>query len=237
MGNEAKLLKLTKQDVMDYLLQKGASAVMDTATVADILNRSMQTVQRCTREGKLSCDKSVFNRFMFTIDDVADFVLRNPRLIRTNQRLELSDERIKTIRRIVFKQWKTLADDMGIDDLIAEIQCRILQTRSTPNSERFFGGVVQNILLNIYRERKKKIQTVPLDVVEYKAHTEDESSHVMDDERDIEDTRATFSSNGVIADMSDHERRVRGEAMMLMAEIPLEDVKAIVRHYMGETNV
>ena len=96
---------------------------------------------------------------------------------------------------------------------------------------------MQNILLNIYRERKKKIQTVPLDVVEYKAHTEDESSHVMDDERDIEDTRAAFSSNGVIADMSDHERRVRGEAMMLMAEIPLEDVKAIVKHYMGETNV
>jgi hypothetical protein len=126
--------------------------------------------------------------------------------------LELTDENIELIRRIDFKNWPTLIEAMGADDLIAEAQVRFLETRRTASSENAIGGVIQNIFHSIYREYRRKIDTIPLN-----------------ENRKADDTESNTGGD-IETDIEDDERNIRAEARRLINELPLSYVKSFLRH-------
>ncbi len=206
-------MSFTKQGLVDWLTSKGAAAVMDTQTVAGLLNRDAQSVRRYAKRGALKCDMRLPNRAVYHIEDVAEFLLANPALcVFNHERLELTDETIELIRRIAFKNWPTLIEAMGADDLIAEAQVRFLETRRTASSENAIGGVIQNIFHTIYREYRRKIDTIPLN-----------------ENRKADDTESNTGGD-IETDIEDDERNIRTEARRLINELPLIYVKSFLRH-------
>ena len=158
--------QFTKQGVIEYLESRGGKAIMDTRAVAAILERDMQTIRRYAKRGELKCDMSVFNRAVYSIEDVADFLLAHPSICgMSKNEFQLTEKTTELIRRIACKNWKPLVDRLGLDDVVVEVQLRLLKKRSVFRGEDL-GGVIQHILANIYRKAQRQVSTIPLSQVE-----------------------------------------------------------------------
>lgn len=158
--------QFTKQGVIEYLESRGGKAIMDTRAVAAILERDMQTIRRYAKRGELKCDMSVFNRAVYSIEDVADFLLAHPSICGMSKtEFQLTEKTTELIRRIACKNWKPLCDKLGLDDVVVEVQLRLLKKRSVLCGEDL-GGVIQHILANIYRKAQRQVSTIPLSQVE-----------------------------------------------------------------------
>ena len=113
--------QFTKQGVIEYLESRGGKAIMDTRAVAAILERDMQTIRRYAKRGELKCDMSVFNRAVYSIEDVADFLLAHPSICgMSKNEFQLTEKTTELIRRIACKNWKPLVDRLGLDDVVVE---------------------------------------------------------------------------------------------------------------------
>ncbi|MBP5670837.1 MAG: helix-turn-helix domain-containing protein [Victivallales bacterium] len=208
--------RFTKQGVIDWLTSKGAAAVMDTQTVSQLLGRSQQTIRRFAKTGRLKCNMAVYNRAVYFLEDVAEFLLANPSLcVFNSETLELTKERIELIRRIGFHAWRPLLDACGADDVFSEVQMRFMQTKKTDSSK--IGAVIERLFSTVYRKYRRKIDTKSLEEI---PNIEPYETNVN---IDIEASRAEN-------DIDDDEVNIRAEARRLINEIPISYVKSFIKH-------
>jgi len=211
-------MSFTKQGLVDWLTSRGATAVMDTRAVAAILERDMQTIRRYAKRGELKCDMRRFNKAVYYIGDVAEFLLANPSLcVFNSETLELNAERIALIRRIGFHAWRPLLDACGADDVFSEVQMRLMQTRLTNKAENAIGAVIERLFANIYRKYRRKIDTISFD--ENRKMDNSETNVIVD----TEDSRAT-------CDTEEDEQAIRAEAVQMMMNLPIDYIRAFLRH-------
>lgn len=157
--------QFTKTGVMEYLSKKGATGIMDTRSVAGLLGKDMQTIRRYVKSGRLKANMEVYNRAVYTLEDIADFILANPSVMcMSRKEFKVTDNVTELIRRIAYANWKTLTERIGIDDLVSEVTLRILQKKTIADGEDI-GGVIQHILADIYRKSNREVKTVSLNEI------------------------------------------------------------------------
>lgn len=200
---EIILQKLTRESVTAYLIQRGAGAVLNTRTVAKLLNRDVQSVRRFVKTGRLKCDMSACNRAVYRLENLVSFVLQNPRYVIPSQKFELTDEIIELMKRIAYAHWRPLVDAVGIDDLLGDAQLRLM--RQTIADESVIGAVIERTFAAIYRSRQRHVQTIPLD--------------------------ESITAEAKTTDSEDGDEDVRAELARLAMTIPIDEVRDIVRYY------
>lgn len=200
---EIILQKFTRESVTAYLIQRGAGAVLNTRSVAGLLNRDVQSVRRFVKTGRLKCDMSACNRAVYRLEDVVSFVLQNPRYVIPSQKFELTDEVIELMKRIAYAHWKPLVDAVGIDDLLGDAQLRLM--RQTITDESVIGAAIERTFAAIYRSRQRHVQTIPLD--------------------------ESITAEAETTDSEDGDEDVRAELARLAMTIPIDEVRDIVKYY------
>ena len=199
--------RFTKQSVIDWLKANGGKAIMGTEDVSRLLRRSQQMIRRYAKAGRLKCDMAVYNRAVYSIEDVAEFLLAHPQICVCNREMmELTPETDELISRIGFKYWKPLLDACGADDVFQEVRMRFIQTRKVDNSK--IGAVINRLFSNIYRKYRRTIDSKP-----------------FDENRNIDGIESNVN-----LDIEDDEQVIRAEAVRLMNAIPIEFVRAFLRH-------
>lgn len=202
--SEIILQKFTRESVTAYLIQRGAGAVLNTRSVAGLLNRDVQSVRRFVKTGRLKCDMSACNRAVYRLEDVVDFILVNPRFVATTRpRIELTDEVVELMKRIAYAHWRPLVDAVGIDDLLGDAQLRLM--RQTIADESVIGAVIERTFAAIYRSRQRQVQTIPLD--------------------------ESITAEAETTDSEDGDEDVRAELARLAMTIPIDEVRDIVKYY------
>lgn len=200
---EIILQKITRESVTAYLIQRGAGAVLNTRSVAGLLNRDVQSVRRFVKTGRLKCDMSACNRAVYRLEDVVSFVLQNPRYVIPSQKFELTDEVIELMKRIAYAHWRPLVDAVGIDDLLGDAQLRLM--RQTIADESVIGAAIERTFAAIYRSRQRHVQTIPLD--------------------------ESITAEAETTDSEDGDEDVRAELARLAMTIPIDEVRDIVKYY------
>ena len=209
-------MRFTKQGLVDWLTSKGAGALLNTVEVARLLKRDTQSIRRYVKHGALKCDMMRFNKAIYRIEDVAEFLLANPQICICNREtMELTNEADELIRRIGFKHWKPLLDACGADDVFQEVRMRFLQTTKTDSSK--IGAVIERLFSKVYRKYRREIDTKSFEE-NRKIDMNETNVNV-----DIEDSRAEN-------DIDDDEVNIRAEARRLINEIPISYVKSLVKH-------
>ena len=201
--SEIILQKFTRESVTAYLIQRGAGAVLNTRSVAGLLNRDVQSVRRFVKTGRLKCDMSACNRAVYRLEDVVSFVLQNPRYVIPSQKFELTDEVIELMKRIAYAHWRPLVDAVGIDDLLGDAQLRLM--RQTIADESVIGAAIERTFAAIYRSRQRQVQTMPLD--------------------------ESITAEAETTDSEDGDEDVRAELARLAMTIPIDEVRDIVKYY------
>ena len=191
---------------------------MNTRSVAGLLGRDMQTIRRFAKTGRLKCNMTVYNRAVYKLEDVVEFLLANPALcVCKREMLELTAEADELIRRIGYNNWRPLLDACGADDVFQEVRMKFMQTRKTYNSENAIGAVIQRLFADIYRKYKRSIDTKLFD--ENRKINNSESNA----DNDIEDSRAT-------GNIDEDEQAIRAEAAQMIMKLPIDYVRAFIKH-------
>lgn len=206
----ATLITFTKKGITEWLESRGAGAILDTRAVARLLDRDVQSVRRYAKAGKLKRDMSICNRAIYRLDDVVSFILDNPRyVLASSPRFEMTDDVIELMRRIAYAHWRPLVDAVGIDDLLGDAQLRLM--RQTIADESVIGAAIERTFAAIYRSRQRHVQTIPLDEAETTSDNTESTS----------------------TDSEDGDEDARAELAKLAMEIPIDEVRDIVRFYTG----
>lgn len=155
---------MTKTGVIEFLRKNGAGDLMNTAEVAILLKRDTQSIRRYVKKGALPCEMKLYNRAIYKIEDVADFILANPQIALWPRHTFMpSKENIEMIRRIIFKNWEVFAKEYGIDDLASEVLVRMAKTTRTGDSKEELAAAIQRVIYKIYIKFRKQPKTVSLD--------------------------------------------------------------------------
>lgn len=154
----------TKVAVREFLEERGMKGLVDSWALATILGTITQrTIRNLTNTGKLKSVNPNSAPFVYTLEAVVDFLMSNPKYIaQRRETWAVTEDTSTLIKKILYKSWRTMLSFMEEDDVIAEVQCRMLKT---PKSECSEGRVIIRILGKIYREHKRRIQTVSLDKI------------------------------------------------------------------------
>lgn len=162
--NEEVPKTITKTGIIDFLRKKGAGDLLNTQDVARLIKRNIQTVRRYAKSGELKSTKVIYNRAVYEIGDVADFVLTHPQIaLWPRQVFEISEKNIELIRRIVFKNWGVFAREYGAEDLVSEVMVQIAKTPRTGSTTEELAVAIQRVIYKIYTKFKTEPKTVPLD--------------------------------------------------------------------------
>lgn len=152
--------EFSKESIKAFLEARGMKGIVDSWTVSTILGTlSERTVRNLTNAKKLKHTGTM--PYVYTIDNVVEFLIKNPAYVaQRRETWDVTEETATTIKKIVYKSWRGMLQYMDEDDLIAEVQYRMLKTPKTNCSE---SRAIISILGKIYREEKNKVKTLSLD--------------------------------------------------------------------------
>lgn len=152
-----------KTAIREFLEGRGMGGIVDSWALAEGLGSvSQRTIRNMTNLGKLKA-MSPEPPFVYTIESIIDFLMENPRYIaQRRETWSVTEETSTLIKKIIYKSWRTMLQFHDEDDLVAEVQYRMLKTPKTACSE---GRVIIAILGKIYREAKRQVKTVSLDEI------------------------------------------------------------------------
>lgn len=159
----------TIKGVKEWLISRGACAVISLRCVAAIVGCSTRVIKNAERAGELpSVDRCTYLR-----DDVAEWLLKHPRYIAQEQqpKWELNDETIGLIKALLQSKFAGLIrcwDGGGLDDLVNEIVFRL--TKKRRRSSVAISTVIYSVCTETYRDLKRRMerngQTISLNNLE-----------------------------------------------------------------------
>ena len=143
-----------REVIRKQLAGKGITGPTSASVLAKALDISSRTVKNAEHKGQLAAiDKSTYD-----LEAVISWLEQCPRYISKREpNWNVYEGTAPLIESIVMKSWRVLLNSWQMEDLVAEVQFRMLRMRRSTCSE---STVIIRILASIWK-KQNRIRTVP----------------------------------------------------------------------------
>ena len=143
-----------REVIRKQLAEKGITGPTSASALANALGISHRTVKNAEHKGLLAAiDKSTYD-----LKAVISWLEQYPRYISIREpNWNVYEGTAPLIESIVTKSWRVLLNSWQMEDLVAEVQFRMLRMRRSTCSE---STIIIRILANIWK-KQNRIRTVP----------------------------------------------------------------------------
>jgi len=162
--------------ITSWLKAIGLGDIVDSRMLAVKLhNVTERTIRNHAQNGRLK--RAQAGSYVFRLEDVADWLVRNPRYIAQSSEHWAVDEHTRnSIRKIVLNDWKNMTKIYDLDDIVSEIVSCLL---SKPKNTAYITTAINNSLRQVWRKLKKENlhRTVSLDAIKERQGERDWSNN------------------------------------------------------------
>lgn len=173
--------RLKMERIVKFLSESAVNGLMDSASISRALGGriSRAMVLSYTRRGDLVPVNRNDRMYVYTVNDVASFLMEHPRYLFQRPRQsneDMTQERIESlsafVRNYVRKDWMTLLKVMDMEDIVQEVLLMFMRWRRGDGVSD--ATVVYRALSKIWRKNRKRMGEVVTDTSELGKEEEDD---------------------------------------------------------------
>ena len=173
--------RIKMERIVNFLSESAVNGLMDSASISKALGGriSRAMVLSYTRRGDLVPVNRNDRMYVYTVNDVASFLMEHPRYLFQRPRQsneDMTQERIESlsafVRNYVRKDWMTLLKVMDMEDLVQEVLLMFMRWKRGEGVSD--ATIVYRALSKIWRKNRKRMGEVVTDTSELGKDEEDD---------------------------------------------------------------
>ena len=173
--------RLKMERIVKFLSESAVNGMMDSASISKALGGriSRAMVLSYTRRGDLVPVNRNDRMYVYTVNDVASFLMEHPRYLFRRPRQsneDMTQERIESlsafVRNYVRKDWMTLLKVMDMEDIVQEVLLMFMRWKRVDGVSD--ATVVYRALSKVWRKNRKRMGEVVTDTSELGKEEEDD---------------------------------------------------------------
>ena len=173
--------RIKMERIVNFLSESAVNGLMDSASISKALGGriSRAMVLSYTRRGDLVPVNRNDRMYVYTVNDVASFLMEHPRYLFQRPRQsneDMTQERIESlsafVRNYVRKDWMTLLKFMDMEDIVQEVLLMFMRWKRGEGVSD--ATIVYRALSKIWRKNRKRMGEVVTDTSELGKDEEDD---------------------------------------------------------------
>ena len=149
--------RLAKASIIAYLRERGAGGIMDAFALSTVLGTiTRRTVRYYTTKGELKSCNPGKRGHIYTIEAVADFLLKHPKFaVQKKQGWTVDESTVPIIKECIHSDWKAMLKHFSEDELVSEVLTKLMTQRQSESVKTDIRIVIRRRLCDIWRKLRR----------------------------------------------------------------------------------